>query len=120
MKTAMMTPCDRCVWFSTQAVIGMTLLFFSGIRAFAAAPTVTVTAPTGRENWTAGTTQSVTWSVAGSTASVTYYKVALSTDDGVTGPAAGNCRLWSGTARLSVGDLKVLLAVNSVSRRATA
>jgi hypothetical protein len=89
MKTAIMTPCDRRVWFSTQAVILMTLLFSSGIRAFAAAPTVTLTAPTGRENWTAGTTHSVTWSVSGSTANVTYYKVALSTDGGVSWPAAG-------------------------------
>ena len=89
MKTAIMTPCAKRVWFSTQAVILMTLLFFSGIRAFAEALTVTVTAPTGREDWTAGTTQSVTWSVAGSTANVTYYKVALSTDGGITWPAAG-------------------------------
>ena len=89
MKTAIMTPCAKRVWFSTQAVILMTLLFFSGIRAFAEALTVTVTAPTGREGWTAGTTQSVTWSVAGSTANVTYYKVALSTDGGITWPAAG-------------------------------
>ena len=92
MKTAMMTPGDRRGWFSTRAVIGMTLLFFSGVRALAAAPTVTaptVTAPTGGENWTAGTTHAVTWSVAGSTANVTYYKVALSTDGGVTWPAAG-------------------------------
>jgi hypothetical protein len=89
MKTVIMTPCARRVWFSTQAVILMTLLFFSGIRAFAEALTVTMTAPTGREDWAAGTTQSVTWSVSGSTANVTYYKVALSTDGGITWPAAG-------------------------------
>ena len=89
MKTAIMTPCARRVWFSTQAVILMTLLFFSGIHAFAAALTVTVTTPIGREDWTAGTTQSVTWSVSGSTANVGYYKVALSTDGGITWPAAG-------------------------------
>ena len=89
MKTAIMTPCARRVWFSTQAVILMTLLFFSGIRAFATALTVTVTAPTGKEDWTAGTTQLVTWNVSGSTANVGYYKVALSTDGGITWPAAG-------------------------------
>ena len=89
MKTAIMTPCAKRVWFSTQAVILTTLLVFSGVRAFAEALTVTVTAPTGKEDWTAGTTRSVTWSVLGSTATVTYYKVALSTDGGITWPAAG-------------------------------
>ena len=54
-----------------------------------APPAVTVTAPTGGENWTAGTTHSITWSVSGSTANIAYYKVALSTDGGATWPAAG-------------------------------
>jgi len=89
MKTAIMAPCARRVWFSTQAMILTTLLCFSVTRAVAAALTVTVTAPTGREDWTAGTAHAVTWSVSGSTAKVTYYKVALSTDGGITWPAAG-------------------------------
>ncbi len=45
-------------------------------------PTITVTLPAGGENWTAGTAHSVTWTVSGSTASVAYYKIALSTDGG--------------------------------------
>ncbi len=44
--------------------------------------TLTVTSPAGGENWTAGTAHSVTWTVSGSTASVAYYKIALSTDGG--------------------------------------
>jgi hypothetical protein len=52
-------------------------------------PTVTVTSPTGGENWTAGTTHSITWSGTGSSANMAYYKIALSTDGGVTWPAAG-------------------------------
>jgi M6 family metalloprotease-like protein len=53
---------------------------------FTIAPILTVTAPNGGENWTAGTTHSITWSVSGSTANVWYYKVALSTDSGATWP----------------------------------
>ncbi len=52
-------------------------------------PTLTVTAPNGGENWTAGTTHPITWSVSGNTANVWYWKVALSTDGGVTWPTAG-------------------------------
>jgi hypothetical protein len=61
----------------------------SGYTYVAPPSTLTVTSPNGGENWPAGTTHSITWSVSGSTANVWYYKVALSTDDGVTWPAAG-------------------------------
>src|SRR5205823_418575 len=54
-----------------------------------ATPTLTVTSPNGGENWTAGTTQTISWTVSGSTANVWYYKVALSTDGGSTWPASG-------------------------------
>ena len=50
---------------------------------------LTVATPNGGENWTAGTTHSITWVISGSTANVSYYKVGLSTDDGATWPAAG-------------------------------
>jgi murein DD-endopeptidase MepM/ murein hydrolase activator NlpD len=47
-------------------------------------PAVTVASPNGGENWTAGTSQNVTWSVSGSTANIAYFKIALSTDGGVS------------------------------------
>src|SRR6266542_605586 len=66
------------------------LLAFCCVLAHSAiAQTVTVTAPNGGENWTAGTTHSITWSGTGSSANMAYYKIALSTDGGVTWPAAG-------------------------------
>ena len=54
-----------------------------------AAPTVTVTSPNGGENWVAGSTQTITWTGTGSNANMAYYKIALSTDGGVTWPTAG-------------------------------
>ena len=50
----------------------------------AAAPTVTVTSPIGGENWTAGNTYNVTWTVGGNTTNIHYQLVALSTDGGAT------------------------------------
>ena len=48
----------------------------------AAAQTITVTAPNGGQTWTAGSTYSITWTISGSTASINYQLVALSTDGG--------------------------------------
>ena len=53
------------------------------------ASSLTVATPNGGEDWVAGTTHSITWSISGSTANVWYYKVGLSTDGGATWPAAG-------------------------------
>ena len=69
------------------------------------APTVTVTAPNGGESWTAGSTQTITWSGTGSSSNMTYYKIALSTDGGATWPSAGTANdltpsgLYSPSAR---------------------
>jgi hypothetical protein len=51
-------------------------------------PTVIVTSPVGGENWQTGTSHDVTWSVSGSTGSISYWKVALSTDGGASWPTA--------------------------------
>lgn len=64
-------------------IAGQTFTVYQG------ALSVGVTSPVGSENWAAGSTHSVTWTVTGSTANVAYYKVALSTDGGATWPAAG-------------------------------
>ncbi len=45
-------------------------------------PTVTVTSPNGGETWQAGTTQTITWSVGGSTSNINYFWTAYSTDGG--------------------------------------
>jgi len=89
MKTTMTMPGASRGWLSARAVTLTALLLASSSGALAAALTVTVTAPTGKEEWAAGTSQLVSWTVAGSTANVGYYKVALSTDGGITWPAAG-------------------------------
>ncbi|MGP8202036.1 MAG: DUF6531 domain-containing protein [Limisphaerales bacterium] len=54
------------------------------ISASVVNPTVTVSSPNGGENWTAGSTYNVTWSISGSTSSINYQLVALSTDGGST------------------------------------
>jgi hypothetical protein len=91
MKTNAMTVGARRAARSAQAAILAALVIFSAVRTLAATatPLVTVTAPAGREDWTAGTTHLITWNVAGGTADVTYFKAALSTDGGITWPAAG-------------------------------
>ena len=43
---------------------------------------VTVTSPNGSENWAAGTTHAITWTISGNTNNINYYKIALSTDAG--------------------------------------
>ena len=50
------------------------LLIFASLPAESvlAAPTVTVTSPNGGENWTAGSTYNVTWSISGNTSSINY------------------------------------------------
>ena len=48
------------------------------------APTLTVTSPNGGENWSAGSTHSVTWTSSGDTSAINYQLVALSTDGGST------------------------------------
>ena len=73
---------------TTARKILAALLFTVSVFS-AVAQTVTVTAPNGGENWTAGTTHSITWSGTGSSANMAYYKIALSTDGGVTWPTAG-------------------------------
>ena len=64
-------------------IILATLLCALAYPAFAAT-TVTVTSPNGGENWTAGSAHNVTWSISGTTTSINYQLVALSTDGGVT------------------------------------
>lgn len=49
---------------------------------------VTVTSPNGGEVWQAGSTHTITWNGNGTSSNMTYYKIALSTDGGVTWPAA--------------------------------
>ena len=65
---------------------------YSSIQSFTTAPAVTptisVTSPNGGENWVAGSAHSITWT-ASNTGSVAYFKVALSTDGGVTWPDTG-------------------------------
>jgi len=61
-----------------------TFFFMFALQATALAATITVTSPNGGENWSAGSTYSVTWSISGSTTNLSYQYVALSTDGGAT------------------------------------
>ncbi|MEI6569554.1 MAG: DUF6531 domain-containing protein, partial [Verrucomicrobiota bacterium] len=47
-------------------------------------PTLTLTAPNGGENWTAGTTKTVIWSASGPTSQISYYYGDYSLDGGVS------------------------------------
>jgi hypothetical protein len=47
---------------------------------------VTVTSPNGGDVWASGSTHTITWNGNGSSSNMSYYKIALSTDGGVTFP----------------------------------
>ena len=47
-------------------------------------PSLTVTSPNGGENWTAGSTHTVTWTATGDTSAINYQLLEYSTDGGST------------------------------------
>ena len=77
---------------------------------------ITILAPTGSETWTAGTAQTISWSVAGSAASVAQFNVQLSSNGGTsfTSLTAGNLPsassrswTWSIPANLSGSNARI-------------
>ena len=52
--------------------------------AIQSGPTLTLTAPNGGENWTAGTTRTVTWTTSGATSQISYYYGDYSLDGGAS------------------------------------
>src|SRR5437867_3442251 len=106
------------VAFLGQYYVGM---FVFGWLGGLHAQSLTVTAPNGGENWTAGTTHSITWSVSGSTANVWYYKVGLSTDGGATygtdltpnGIVDPNARTFSWTISSSLSTTQARIRVRA-------
>ena len=66
---------------SGGASVGDDVAFTTPVQS---GPTLTLTAPNGGENWTAGTTRIVTWTASGATASTSYYYGDYSVDGGAT------------------------------------
>ncbi|MEI6077838.1 MAG: DUF6531 domain-containing protein, partial [Verrucomicrobiota bacterium] len=66
-------------------------------------PAITVTSPTGGDNWTAGTTKTITWSVSGTPPSpINYFSINYSLDSGATwkqssyfAPGIANSGTWT-------------------------
>ena len=76
--------------FTTSTTASVTMDADHTLTAIYGASTLAlaVTSPNGGESWAAGSTHSVTWT-ASNTSGIAYFKVALSTDGGVTWPSAG-------------------------------
>src|SRR5206468_3356433 len=75
---------------------------------------ITVTSPNGGENWTAGSTHSVTWTISGETSHINYQLVAYSTDAGSTYSNIGSAQTpiarsftWTLPGTLNSSNVKV-------------
>lgn len=80
---------------------------------------VTVTAPNGGENWSAGATQKIEWRIAGATSRIAYFKIRLSTDGGdhystdltPNGLSAHSLRDWSWPIPSSLSSTRARIRV---------
>lgn len=102
-------------------------LYFS-IKLPGAPLSLVVTSPSGGENWTAGTTQTISWMTAGSTANLAYYKIALSTDGGASystdlspnGLFSPSAQTWSWIIASSLNTSQAQIPAANKSRLKTA